>query len=24
VDGGNVSTDGAYLNTFPISYEKTY
>ncbi len=24
VDGGNVSTNGAYLNTFPISYEKTY
>jgi len=24
VDGGNVSTYGAYLNTFPISYEKTY
>lgn len=24
VDGGNVSTNGAYLNTFPITYEKTY
>ncbi|HQF57471.1 MAG TPA: hypothetical protein PK831_03165, partial [Candidatus Magasanikbacteria bacterium] len=24
VDGGNVSTNGAYLKVLPISYEKTY